>query len=106
MFKPVTDWEAARRRMRLKDGRFSTLYLPVKVNRRYWITRTREHGRIHIATGRGIRRLSNSAIPDWIKIEVACRTTIEYPRDVDSPESAPGFTLCPRCIAATHQEAS
>ncbi|MGH9275634.1 MAG: hypothetical protein ACRDZU_13385 [Acidimicrobiales bacterium] len=104
-YSKFTEWHAGQRRMAHSDHLFRYRYLPAATRCRYWITAVRETGRLHIATGRAVRILSNSARPDQIVIELHCRAPLYYPRGVESPEAAPGFTFCPRCIARSGQPA-
>lgn len=101
------EWQAGQRRLRVQSwtGSGSELYLPVNVKARYWISYATRMGRVHLATGKGVRCVRESRWqPHKIVVQLHCGTGVAYARAIDSPDAAPGFTLCPRCIDAAYGE--
>lgn len=97
----MSEWEAAQQRRRFRDGMGTYVYLPARIKARYWISAARTMGRVHVATGRGIHIVStNRFVPRRIVVQTHCGGAVSYPRAVETPDAAPGFTLCPRCVLA------
>jgi hypothetical protein len=96
-----SEWTVAQARARFEG----VLYLPVKPKARYWISYAFPTGRVHIATGRAVWRYApTNRFGNWITLELYCRANLGYPRAIDDPDAAPGFTFCPRCVDASGRE--
>ena len=83
-----------------RDGR----WLPMRVHPRYWITSRRDHGRIHIGTGRGLwqdhRHLPayRTGLRNFV-YETYCGNSVDYPRPLERVDDAPAtFRLCDLCL--------
>lgn len=93
------DWDIAQKHTECQDG---TRLFPVRVTARYWISAAVPRGVVHIATGRGTREVTRGGYQS-VTVEPHCPGHVDYPRPIDSPDAAPGFVLCVRCVERASQ---